>query len=423
MSKLPRKVYRSIGMLAGGSIIGQVFNVALMPFITRIYSPEEFGFYSVFIAVVAIVAVVACGRFEIAIPIPIGQTASNGITAISIILSVLTLVVVLFISLTLPNIWIETRFGGWIASNIWIIAISVWVTSFYSILNYISNRKKEFRKIAVGKITHVTSTVGSQLALGILGATNSGLFIGHVVGIAAAIVLLFSKRLVRTLFVFKRRTRKLSSYVWNNYKDYPRFSALDSLFNTIGIQLPIILIAALSTSSEAGFLMLSMKVMGAPLALLGTAIGHVYLSQLSSEINNKNIKIFTKKVLFMLATVGVIPLILMGVISESAFIFIFGDEWGRAGELVTWMIPWFIFQLLSSPISMIMPATNSKISMLALTLFGMTLRVGSVVIFGVFFGDFTVEAFAISSACFYLLCLVVFYNKASSIDSIETISK
>lgn len=413
MSKVSTKLYRSIGLLASGSIVGQFFNVALMPLVTRLYTPEEFGFYSVFVAIVAIAAVVACGRFEIAIPIPVGQMARNGIIAIAITLSLFSSLVILALSFALPSGIAERKLGGWLSDNLWVVALGVWVTSLYSVFNYVANRNKKFKNIAISKVVHVISTVLSQIAIAVLGLTSIGLFIGYVFGLFIAMVVLYSKRVALSLLLFRRRIKKITIYVWGNYKDYPKYSALDSLFNTVGIQLPIILIAILSVSSEAGFLMLAMKVMGAPLALLGTAIGHVYLSELTAEIKRNNIKNFTKRILFILIAVGVVPLSLLGLIAEPVFIFIFGEDWGRAGELVFWMTPWFIFQFLSSPISMIMPATNSQKSMLVLTMFGMIIRVGSVVVFGLCFDAYAVEAFAIASAAYYMLCMIVFYKKAS----------
>ncbi|WP_205677775.1 hypothetical protein [Brumimicrobium salinarum] len=42
----------------------------LMPFITRLYTPEDFGEFGLIMRIVAFLAVVGAGRYEFAIPLP-----------------------------------------------------------------------------------------------------------------------------------------------------------------------------------------------------------------------------------------------------------------------------------------------------------------------------------------------------------------
>ena len=76
------------------------------------------------------------------------------------------------------------------------------------------------------------------------------------------------------------------------------------------------------------------------------------------------------------------------------------------------MVPWFILQFVSSPVSMVMHVLQLQGEMLALTIFGLVCRVGGVALAAVYMPDRLIEAFAVSSALFYLVLLIVIVHRA-----------
>jgi len=58
----------TLTLLAGG-VLAQALPLLLGPWLTRLYRPAEFGHYTVFAAVAANLAVVACARYEFALPL------------------------------------------------------------------------------------------------------------------------------------------------------------------------------------------------------------------------------------------------------------------------------------------------------------------------------------------------------------------
>ena len=60
----------TLTLLAGGAL-AQALPLLLGPLLTRLYTPQEFGIYHLFAAVAANVAVVACARYEFALPLAV----------------------------------------------------------------------------------------------------------------------------------------------------------------------------------------------------------------------------------------------------------------------------------------------------------------------------------------------------------------
>ena len=57
----------SLTLMAGGAL-AQALPLLLGPLLTRLYTPTQFGLYHLFMAVAANLAVVACARYEHALP-------------------------------------------------------------------------------------------------------------------------------------------------------------------------------------------------------------------------------------------------------------------------------------------------------------------------------------------------------------------
>ncbi len=54
-------------MLSSGTVLAQLINVGVLPALTRIYTPAEFGVFTVYLAVVAVLSSANTGRFEYAV--------------------------------------------------------------------------------------------------------------------------------------------------------------------------------------------------------------------------------------------------------------------------------------------------------------------------------------------------------------------
>ena len=53
-----------------GTTLSQAVPIAIMPILTRIYTPEDFGLYAIYGAIITILGTIASGRYELAILLP-----------------------------------------------------------------------------------------------------------------------------------------------------------------------------------------------------------------------------------------------------------------------------------------------------------------------------------------------------------------
>ena len=78
---------RNVLTLMTGTTIAQAIPIAISTILTRIYTPEDFGIFALYMSIASMIAVVATGRYELAIMLPKKDEDAVSIVALSIIIS------------------------------------------------------------------------------------------------------------------------------------------------------------------------------------------------------------------------------------------------------------------------------------------------------------------------------------------------
>jgi O-antigen/teichoic acid export membrane protein len=385
--------------LSFGTLGGRLISIATLPLITRLYSPEDFALLAIYLALVSPFAVVACLRVEIAIPLV--ETDAEAADVLALALSVLALVTALLTipAFLMPDLIAAALGASALAPYFWLVPLGVAVAGSYSALQSWATRARRFGAIALTQVGQAGVGVSAVLALGWAGIAPFGLLLGNMLNIGAGGLSLAASALASDGARLRAvRLRNLGRAFRRNHR-YPLFSTPEALFNAAGVQVPVLLIAA-HAGAEAGFLFLAMQVMTAPMILLGSSIAQVYVSRAPTEYREGRLAPFTLAIMRRLVVLGMGPLILAGALAPVVFPWVFGAEWARAGEIVMWLVPWMAFQLLASPVSMVLHTVGRQSWAMYLQAAGLAIRIG-VVFTAISVSADPVIAFALASATFY----------------------
>lgn len=398
---------RSVGVLVGGTAFSQGFALLMLPIVTRLYTPADFSVLAVFASILSIVSVVACLRLEIAIPLPESDEDAANLFALALGVGAIVSAVAGLVIWCFSRQILELTGQQVLRSYLWLLPLGIWLTSAYSAIQFWSTRKKRFGTIAKTRMTQALGSIGTQVGLGWLGFAPLGLLLGQVVASGAGLFGLASRAIRVDRFAFKKIRWIDMCRVMRRYDRFPKYSTFEAFANSAGIQLPVIIIASVALGAEAGYLMLGMRVIGAPMALIGGAVSQVYLSRAPSEYRAGTLASFTVQITNGLVKSAGGPLIFVGIISPIIFPFVFGENWRRAGDLVLWMTPWFLLQFLTSPTSMALHVTDNQRTAMSLQLAGLAIRLGGIAVAGGLAGRYVAEAYAVSGFIFYCIYLLV----------------
>ncbi len=404
---------RDVAKLVIGTVFGRGIILLSLPIVTRLYTPEDFTILAIYLGIITTIAVASCMRLEIAIPLADNDDDAANLLGLSLI-SVVTVAavvagVVLFASEPVANLLGKPE----IQPHLWLVPVGVFMAGSYSAFQYWATRAKRFSSIAKTRVTQSFVGVSTMIGLGLLKFSPIGLLLGHTLTAGAGNVQLGRQAFVTDVKILRAVSWSGLKASLRKYKNYPLFSAPEALANIAGIQVPVILIAAMA-QDEAGFLLLATQVMSAPMALLGASISQVYVSRAQEERSQGRLASFTLGITKRLFMIGLPPLMITGLLAPRAFPYLFGSEWERAGVIVAVIVPWMALRFIASPISMVMFVVGQQRSMLMLTVFGAVFRIGLLVVVATQSSQNAVLAYAVASAGFYVVCLSTFLKAAGA---------
>lgn len=414
-SLLQSSFIRNVGVLVGGTAFSQIIALLALPFLTRLYTPQDFTILATYTSVLALLTVISCLRFEIAIPMPESQKDAFNLLALSGI-SVIGITLLTLIAVIVYEKWINEITAYRLDGYLWLLPAGVFFSGMYNSLQYWMTREKKFSLVARTRMTQSVSGATVQLGCGYVGITPFGLLLGQLLNVGAGVWGLLYRFCKENVKKTSLPDLKVLIKTFREYNRFPKYSTLEALTNSAGVQVPVLIIASLVAGAEAGFLMLAMRLLSAPMGLIGGSVAQVYLAEASDRYHQGKLEEFTNKTILMLAKSGVGPFALAGIAAPFVVPIVFGDEWRRAGILIAWMIPWFFMQFITSPVSMSLHITGNQKIALLLQVAGLFIRGGFVWLAAIQYNSFVGEVYAVTGLIFYIIYLMIVKSIIYNID-------
>ena len=341
---------RNVLTLMMGTTIAQAIPIAISPILTRIYTPEDFGLFALFIAIMSIFGSIANGRYELAIMLPKKDEDAINILALGFIINVTLSIILLLIVLIFHQPIVNLLNNQDISPLLYFIPFSVFLMGCFNLLNYFNNRKKLYKDLAKANVYKSIAMAIVQLSLGFFKVGASGLVGGQFASQIVSNTKLFLN--IKRLNLFSKISKIKIMALAKRYKDFPKYSMWAILASTLAQNFTTILISSFFSIKILGFYSFAQRLLGMPSSLIGASIGQVFLQEATKEkqLTGKTINTFssTIKKLFLIAmpSFGILFFIV-----EDLFALVFGEEWRVAGKYAQIIIPLFFIQFISNAVS------------------------------------------------------------------------
>ena len=431
--KLEDELYfsRNVLTLITGTTIAQAIPIAISPILTRLYTPEDFGIFALYIAIVSLLSVFISGRYELAIMLPQKESDAFHIFIATILISfsissILFLIIFLFHS-SIIHLLNNQEVSDWL----YFIPLSVLLSGLYQSLNYWTNRHTDYKSISKSIVLKSTLNAIFNTSFGFAKLASSGLIVTNIIsGFLSFVYLLFKNK---ALFVKRERAinwRKLKNILYE-YKQFPLYTMPQNLLYQGTLQLPIFFIQIFFSLSVLGFFSLAYRVLATPLSIIGNSLGQVFYQKASLMYTKEKDELY----LYIRKMFGYLLLLSLSIGSvitwylPDIFQFIFGKRWLGAGEVAQYLMIYLIFNFALGPFTKIYLVSGHNLYYLKWEL----LRIGAfILLFGTmyFYGltdlnDFFL-LFSLLHLLLYMWVAIPILNKNSFIwrennESIKTI--
>lgn len=335
-----------------GTTIAQAIPIAISPILTRIYTPEDFGVFALFVAVSSVFGSIANGRYELAIMLPRKDEDAINIFALGLIISTFISLVLLAL-VVIFNEWLAGLLGNEdIAFWLYLVPVSVFFAGLWNVLDCFNNRRKNYKDMRNATIIKSIVTAIIQLSVGFVKQGATGLISGQLISQFFA-----NTKLAMNIIKDKALMSKISKVkiiaLAKRYKDFPKFSLWAGLANTLSHNLTNILISTFYSVGTLGFYSLVQRVLGMPSSLIGSSIGQVFYQQATKEKQQTGKAIETfKATVKKLLILGVPSFGILFLIVEDLFALVFSEEWRVAGVYAQIMVPLFLIKFVVSPLTL-----------------------------------------------------------------------
>jgi O-antigen/teichoic acid export membrane protein len=347
MLKIENEYLKNILTLALGTGAAQLIPIIILPMLTRLYTPSEFGIFGGFVGVTALMAIIATAKYDIAIIQPIDESDADQVFKLSIFTAI-SFVCCLYILLFIFESKILALTGYY--EMVFLIPVTALIISLNSSFSYLLNRKKFYKQMSLNKILQSVLVGIISLVLGYVNFGYLGLIAGYIIGSFFVTLILFFKY---WKCVAKANTIRMF-YMAKKYRSYPLYSLPSGISNVSANQLPVIWLTKIFNADISGFYFLVHKILSAPIALFSSSVGLVFRQYAQSEkISTGTYSKIYITTLKKLSLMGLPIFTIVGLFGQEIFSFIFGSEWKVAGLYAQILSPMFflkftIFPLLSS---------------------------------------------------------------------------
>jgi O-antigen/teichoic acid export membrane protein len=348
---------KNIITLLSGATIAQAITFISIPILSRIYTPEDFGFIAIYLSIANIIATVSTGRYELAVMLP-----KNNIHALAIIKGTLRLILIAS-SISLIIVVVLKQFDNKVSNLIqpfyfYFLPVGIGLLGLTNVFSQWFTRQKEFKLQAKTKILKSGTNSSVNVALGFLFNLRSlGLFIGHIAG-------QFVQTLIFSFKFFKEEKSNLKTISGEAIKtefkknlNFPYYSAPMGFLNTISVDILIYVLNLFYTTSLVGLYTNANKVINYPLSLISQSFTSVFYQKISETNRKTKLYLISYFANLIIVTIAMIPIVFWG---EEIFIFILGKDWEIAGSIAKYLVPLTIASFAMRSVSNIFSLTRKN---------------------------------------------------------------
>lgn len=396
--------------LFSGNAIAQVIPFLALPFISRLYSPSDFGVFGVFMSITAFVSVIINGRYGFALPQSQNKQESSsllfGALLIGIVLTALLTILFYLFHGFVSKQFISEEVFQWIPY----LFVSLLIIGLFQPLKYLAIHYKRFHLIAIYGLILSISNTGIRLLLGYM-HVEGGLIYAFL--ISNLVSLLFI-----SAFIFRELKKEYQAFEFQTMGLYlkkhirfPLFNGPRVFINNLASSLPILILARKFGQDIAGIYTLSTTLIFKPVNLVSSSLNTLLYQRLAeNKREGKNDNNFIRITLLLLITIGSLPFISFYFINESIITTILGEEWTGTLQLIRIIVPWLFMVLLTSPFSFTPDLYGRQKTALYLDIVYSIVRIGGLLLAS-FQGDWKIAIMAYSiSAALFLVILLYWYR-------------
>lgn len=324
--------------------IAQVILIITTPIITRLYSPAEFGEFTIFSNIAMILIPIINARYDLLIVNAKNDRSANILSQISFLISLLILLIL--IPILAISAWLYPNF---ILDFIFII-IMLFLVSLTNIFTNYLNKERKYKVLSLINVFRAGSMALLQIIFGLLSLGSLGLIIGFSLSYITGITLGY-KTFKKHFNIVRNKEETKALFLEN--KNQLVYSTPSILLNSLSFSVVVFFIGILYTNTEVGIYGMAIRVLGIPVTIISLGLSKIFMQQANDYyIERGNFRNLLLKLSSTLVIVSIILYVPLYLFSEELVNILLGHSWVDAITVIKIVIPLFVIRLIVSTVSL-----------------------------------------------------------------------
>ena len=387
-------IAREMGTLLSGNVLAQVISLAAYFVLTRIFSAEDYGLYSIFFSYIEVLIILSTCKYELAIVAADSDREAEAMARFTLRMNTLVSVVLLTLALVL---WLTGTLPGNFSALGWMVMLippMVFFSGTSRVYSFLCNRAHQYRTMAASETVNAAAGALTKIALGLLGVMQAGMPIGTVAGRAVGnlVYRLKRKQGVPPAAGHSHSAPPISytemKAAAHKHRNYPMYVATKDFVNTFSSNLPFLWLALHFDRAEVGLFALALTFTFRPVNILNVAFEQVLYARTAERVRERQSVSHMITRFLLLLNAAALPLfVLAWFVAEPVFAFCFGGRWAGCGVYVQALLPWVFLMLSSTSLMFISNVFGTQRTEFGFYLVLLVLRVAAIAV-GIHGGSF-----------------------------------
>ena len=401
----------SISAILGANVAMQAISFMSVPILTRLYGPEFYGLFALFISASSYVTLFGLLRYDAAVDVADDDREARalilicgGLMAISVTLA--SIAVVFF-----HRQVAEVLGSVGLADLLPLLPVFVAAGGSATIVQLWFVRQRDFKTPSNLRVGNGILDSLIKVLLGLGGLIKYGQTLGSVLATSAMALVSIALGLRRGIWTGKRFELHHTLSVFRKYRQFPMIAFPATLLEWAASQLPLYFIAHYFGPKELGLYYIAMRVTQLPSLTFATAIRPVFKRYAAIQMQaGEGCRLLVVRTVGMSALIGIPIFTILIVFAHPITTIWLGDDWSSAADLVQILGFLWLFDLLINPITPVFLVMGAQKLNLMIQGLLTALTVGAFVIGGAIFHDFQlamllyVGAFALKYLAEFVVC-------------------
>ncbi|MGG7306200.1 lipopolysaccharide biosynthesis protein [Curtobacterium sp. AB451] len=364
----------AVAVILSGTLIGQGTVIAVSPLLTRAYGPSDFGALAVITALCSILGAFATTGTDRALMVAPTDRAVRHLVLFGLMTSAVVAGAVGAAAWSFRNALAAGFDAPSLAELWWLFPLTTVAISAFRIVSATVARRQRYTDLATRNAVQGLAQTAWNLLAAPLGPVGllAGLSVGRLAGVLGSLP--GSRRRMLEASASASASAPASVSVSRSdrmaatlgaHRRFLLVTPWSALLNVLGQQGPSVLIALALGSTSAGYVALTMRVLGTPVGMLADAV-----AQWSGGVFGRSVRSGTpvdrllRRIVLRLAVAGAAGTLLVLVFAPTAFSVVFGSQWTLSGTYAQVLVPAFAVQVVASPVTQLLSLLGRQLTQL-----------------------------------------------------------